>query len=329
MSGTALSPAIERPPAEGTEAAFSAAAALEDAGDHAVAFAQFVRANALCRARFPYDGKADEALFEALRRTFARDLPLLPDSTITEAPVFVVGLPRTGISLVHRLLSAHSQLWSAGDLPAMPAAVRQITGDMARPVLDTQTIAGLAGRSAQALGELYITRMRQQSKAQGLRPVDKFSANFLYIGWIVEALPNASIVCLRRGAMDSVWSNFRTPSAAGSTDYPWSHDLLDAARYVLMFQRLMAFWRQRFPGRIHEISFEHLVTDQEVQTRRMLAHCGLPWDPACHDICDREAKVASGPRRPSRPPSIGRWHAHEAALADVMEFFLANGIPLD
>lgn len=330
MSAASLSASVEPTLAEEGEAAFAEAAALEDAGNHGGAFAQFVRANAIRRARLAYDGKADEAMFEALRRTFARELPLVPDSAIDEAPVFVVGLPRTGTALVDRILSAHRQLASADDREAMPQAVRQIAGTATQSALDAATIAALAGCSGQALGEAYVSRAVQSVKTPGLRVVDRFPLNFLYIGWIVEALPNASIVCLRRGAMDSVWSNFREPFATGSSDCLWSHDLMDTARYVLMFQRLMAFWRQRFPGRIHEVSFEQLITDQEVQTRRMLAHCRLPWDPACHDARRGESMApVPGARQPASPLSIGRWRTHEAALAEVTEFFAANGIPLD
>lgn len=312
---------------------YAAAAALENLGRDDAAFAHLAKGNAAHRARLGYDSAQDEGLFEALRHTFARQLPMVSDSTINDAPLFVVGLPRTGTTLVDRILSSHPQVSSAGELQAMPLGVKQMAKTKSRLVLDEATIAAMAGKSAQALGELYLARARQNAGAQGERFVDKFPLNFLYVGWIVEALPQASIVCLRRGAMDSVWSNYKHLFATGSPYYRWSYDLMDTARYVLMFQRLMAFWRQRFPGRIHEISYEQLVADQEVQSRRMLAHCGLRWDPACLEFHRNEAAVATPSAQQVRQPinarAIGRWRAHEAQLGEVMAFFTANGIPLD
>lgn len=324
--------ALERN-AQDAEAAFVAVAALEDLDRRPEAFAHLVQANASHRARLSYDCASDEAVFEGLRRTFARELPLVSDSTIADAPLFVVGLPRTGTTLVDCILSSHPQVSSAGELQAMPLAVKQMAGTSSRLLLDVPTITGLSGQSAHALGGLYLARARQNAGARGRRFVDKFPLNFLYIGWIVEALPNADIVCLRRGAMDSVWSNFKHLFATGSPDNGWSYDLMDTARYVLMFQRLMAFWRQRFPGRIHEVSYEHLVADQEVQTRRMLTHCGIAWDPACLEFhCNQSAVVKPGVqqvREPINPRAVGSWRAYETQLSEVMDFFIANGIPLD
>lgn len=312
---------------------YAAASALEDLQRDAEAFTHLAKGNAAHRTRLQYDTTQDEALFDALRHTFAHDLPLVSDSNLGDAPLFVVGLPRSGTTLVDRILSSHPQVTSAGELQAMPLAVKQLAKTSSRLVLDEPTIAGLSGLSAQTLGEAYLARARQNAGAQSARFVDKFPLNFLYIGWIVEALPNASIVCLRRGAMDSVWSNYKHLFATGSPYYRWSYDLMDTARYVLMFLRIMAFWRQRFPGRIHEVSYEQLVADQEVQSRRMLAHCGLAWNPACLEFHRNEAAVATPSAQQVRQPinarAIGRWRAHEEQLGEVMEFFIANGIPLD
>ena len=320
-------------PLDGVRLHYAAASALEGLGRDDEAFAHLAKGNATHRGRIAYDVTKDEALFESLRQTFAHKLPLISDSTLADAPLFVVGLPRTGTTLVDRILSSHPQVTSAGELQAMPLAVKQMAKTPSRLVLDEPTIAGLSGLSAQTLGEMYLARARQNSGAKSQRFVDKFPLNFLYIGWIVEALPNANIVCLRRGAMDSVWSNYKHLFATGSPYYRWSYDLMDTARYVLMFQRIMAFWRQRFPGRIHEVSYEQLVADQEVQSRRMLAHCGLNWDSACLEFHRNEAAVATPSAQQVRQPinarAIGRWRAHEKQLGKVMEFFTTNGIPLD
>lgn len=320
-------------PVERVRLHYAAATVLESSGRNDECFAHLAKGNALHRSGLGYDIAADEAVFDAIRQAFIRELPLVPDSKVADAPIFVVGLPRTGTTLIDRILSSHRSVTSAGELQAMPLAVKQLAQTRSRLVLDPETVQALSGSSADALGELYLARARQNAGAVGEHFTDKFPLNFLYIGWIVEALPNASIVCLRRGAMDSVWSNFKHLFATGSPYYRWSYDLMDTARYVLMFQRLMAFWRQRFPGRIHEVNYEQLVADQEVQTRRMLTHCGLAWDPACLAFHNNTAAVATPSAQQVRQPinarSVGRWRDHEKHLGEVMDFFVANGIPLD
>lgn len=297
------------------------------------AFRQLSLGNSRHRANIGYQFESDEAVFETVRRTFVRDLPLVADSRSEEAPIFVMGLPRTGTTLVDRILSSHADVSSAGELQAMPLAVKQLSGTASRLVLDPATVEATKGVSAGKLADLYLARARQNAGAAGPRFTDKFPLNFLYIGWILQAFPHASVVCLRRGAMDSVWSNYKHLFATGSPYYRWSYDLMDTARYVLLFQRLMAFWRQRFPGRIHEVTYEWLVSDQESQTRRLLNHCGLEWDEACLDFHKNAAAVATPSAQQVRQPinarSVGRWRDYERHLGAVMDFFASNGIPLD
>lgn len=320
-------------PLEKVRLHYAAAAALEDMKAHDRAFDHLAQGNAIHRAQLTYDLADDAAVFDAVRQTFSGELPLLPDSTLTDAPLFIVGLPRTGTTLVDRIVSSHHAVTSAGELQAMPLAVKQMAKTPSRLVLDPETVMATRGGSAQALGELYLARARQNAGAQSPRFTDKFPLNFLYIGWIMQAFPHAKVLCLRRGAMDSVWSNYKHLFAIGSPYYRWSYDLMDTARYVLEFQRLMSFWRQRFPGRVHEVTYEWLVADQEANTRKMLAHCGLDWDPASLDFQNNTAAVATPSAQQVREPinsrAVGRWRSYERHLGEVMDFFKTNGIPLD
>lgn len=300
-----------------------AVAGIEKTGE---AFSDLLRSNAAHRAQFPYNFAADEVVFEALRKAFARDLPLVGDSRIPDAPIFVVGLPNTGMVLVESILSSHPRVVSAGERAAMPEAVKQVAGTQSPLVLDPETIEAMAGRSAKMLGELYLARVRPEKSTPESRFTDRFPLNFLYVGWIVEALPNANIVCVRRGTMDSVWTNFRQGCSTDGSEYRWSSDLMDTARYALMYQRIMAFWRQRFPGRIHEVIHDLLVVDREAQTRRMFAHCGLPWDAACLELA--ATTTPDAPVARAWPVARG-WRDYEEHLGEVMDFFTDNGIPLD
>jgi hypothetical protein len=210
-----------------------------------------------------------------------------------DAPIFVIGMPRTGTTLVDRILSSHPGVESAGELQAMPLAVKQAAGTRSRTVLDPETVAALAQADLGAVGHDYLARAHHHRRDPALRFVDKFPGNFHYVGIIARALPNARIVCLRRHPMDTVLSNFRNLFAITSRYYDYSYDLMDIARYYARFDRLMAFWQQALPGLVLELSYEDLVADQEGQTRRLLDHCGLAWNAACLDFHRNAAPVST------------------------------------
>lgn len=320
-----------RDPDERLQLHHALAKELEDIGEHARAFAQWRAANSAHKARLGYRAEQDEAVFAAIRDAFAGPLPA--PSSLTEAPVFVVGLPRTGTTLVERILAAHPALSAAGELQAMPLAVKEAAGTGSRNVLDTATVAAAGGADPAALGRAYLARARQNAGAREGRFIDKFPLNFLYIGWIAMALPQARIVCLRRGAMDAVLSTYKHLFAVHSPYYAWSYDPLDCARYLAQQRALVAFWQERFPGRVLDFSYEGLIADQEAQTRRLLDHCGLEWNPACLDFHIRTDAVATPSaqqvRRPLNADSVGRWRRHADELAEAAAFFTARGIPLD
>lgn len=319
-------------PADRLRFHYAAAKEYEDLSRHEDTFRHLAAGNAAHKARIGYDIARDERIFAAVRTAFAQPSPSSTDCP-ADAPVFVVGLPRTGTTLVDRILSAHPEMRSAGELQAMPLAVKQLSGTRSRLVLDEETVAAMTGVPSAAVARAYMARARQHAGAEAGRFTDKFPLNFLYIGWIAAALPNARIVCLRRGTMDSVWSTFKHLFATTSPYYGWSYDTMDAARYFAAFDALMAFWHERLPGRILDVQYEGIVADQESETRRLLTHCGLTFDPACLDFHRQAGPVATPSAQQVRQPvnarSVGRWREHETALAPVCAFFAAKGIPLD
>src|SRR5690606_33730932 len=129
------------------------------------------------------------------------------------------------------------------------------------------------------------------------------------------------------------WSNYKNLFASQSAYYAYSYDLMDIARYYVRFDRLMALWRQLFPGRVLELSYEELVRNQEPETRRLLVHCQLPWDPACLSFQENRAAVAtpsaSQVRRPLNADAIGRWKSHAEAFEPVRAWFTAQGVAID
>lgn len=312
---------------------YALAKELEDIGEASKAFSTLSVANADYKRQIRYDFAQDDAIFDAIEAAFASagDGPSagLPDAS----SIFVVGMPRTGTTLVDRILSSHPEVASSGELQAMPLAVKQVSGTRSRQVIDPETARAAMAADPAEIGKLYLARAAHHRPAGATRHVDKLPANFLHVGHIVRSLPNARIVCLRRNPMDTVWSNFRNLFATQSAYYAYSYDLLDTARYYARFDRLMAFWDRLYPGRVLQFSYEALVHDQEAQTRRLLEHCGLSWDPACLSFHENKAAVATPSaaqvRRSLNADGVGRWKTHAEGMAAVSAFFAERGISID
>ncbi|MEE4453673.1 tetratricopeptide repeat-containing sulfotransferase family protein [Novosphingobium resinovorum] len=324
---------------------YALAKEMEDIGDAAGALRHLSAANAAHKHAIGYDFAQDAAIFDAIEALFGEALsgeapsggmgPAsdgAPDDGDRSgaAPIFVVGMPRTGTTLVDRILSSHPEVEATGELQAMPLAVKQLAGTASRTVIDPDTIAASGRLDPAAIGAAYLARAAHHRRTGKARFTDKLPANFLYAGHIARALPDARIVCLRRNPMDTVWSNYKNLFASQSAYYAYSYDLMDTARYYARFDRLMALWEQRFPGRVLQLSYEALVADFEGQVRRLLAHCGLAWDEACLSFHANAAAVATPSaaqvRRPINADAVDRWRAHAAALEPARAWLEAQGI---
>ncbi|MFC3215130.1 sulfotransferase family protein [Novosphingobium panipatense] len=244
-------------------------------------------------------------------------------------------MPRTGTTLVDRILSSHPEVEAAGELQAMPLAVKELAarhsdGASSRRVLDAATVAASRAIDHRSLGEAYLVRADAHRRHTRPRFTDKLPANFLYIGYIAQALPEARIVCLRRNPMDTIWSNYKNLFASQSAYYAYSYDLMDTARYFARFDRLMVMWERLWPGRVLQLSYESLVADQERETRRLLAHCGLDWNEACLSFHENRTAVATPSaaqvRRPMNRDGLEKWRAYEAALEPARSWLAGQGI---
>ena len=311
---------------------YALAKEYDDLGEAAPAFRHLSAANTAHKARIAYDFSSDAAIFDAIEAAFAKPGFFNGNSTVADAPIFVTGMPRTGTTLVDRILSSHPMVHSAGELQAMPLAIKQLSGTRSRLVTDPETIVASGGLSPDAVRCAYLAQANHHRRRADGRFVDKLPANFLYIGHIARALPHAAIVCLRRNPMDTVWSNYKNLFATSSTYYAYSHDLIDTARYFVRFDRLMRLWDHLLPGRVLQLNYETLVADQEAESRRLFAHCGLEWTDAALDFHTNEAAVATPSaaqvRRPMYRDAVERWRRHEVALAPVRAFFEGTDIPV-
>ena len=312
---------------------YALAKELEDVGQAGEALACLIKVNRAHRAGLAYDFARDAAVFDAIEATWPTIARTPAIQCPCEAPILVIGMPRTGTTLVDRILASHPDVESVGELQALPLAVKAASGTRSRTVLDPETIAAAASTDMAAIGRDYLARAAHHRRDLARRFVDKFPGNFQYAGIAARALPNAAIVCLRRHPMDTVLANFRNLFAIGSRYYDYSYDLLDIAAYYARFDRLMALWREALPGRIFELSYEALVADQEGETRKLLAHCGLEWSERCLDFHALGGAVstpsAAQVRRPIYRDSVARWRAHAAVLAPVRAFFEGQGIAID
>lgn len=307
----------------------------EDIGNAADAFRHLSAANRAHKLGIRYDFAQDAAVFDAIEALFGgggASLATGPGNPDT-APIFIVGMPRTGTTLVDRILSSHHAVGSAGELQAMPLAVKQAAGTASRVVIDPRTVAASGGVAPGIIGDAYLARAAHHRPGDSARFTDKLPANFLYVGHIARALPNAAIVCLRRNPMDTIWSNYKNLFASQSAYYAYSYDLMDIARYYARFDRLMALWESLFPGRVLHLSYEALVADLEGQARRLLDHCGLEWDAACLTFHQNSSAVATPSaaqvRRPINADAVGKWRSHEEALAPARAWLAAQGVELD
>ncbi|WP_323760448.1 tetratricopeptide repeat-containing sulfotransferase family protein [Maricaulis sp.] len=228
-----------------------------------------------------------------------------------DGPVFVLGLPRSGTTLIDRILSAHSEVESLGELNDFALGLTTLCrADGGKSGL----IKAASGLDPSMLGQAYCKRAGE--RAAGSRFfIDKAPANFLYIGLIAAALPAARIIHLQRDPMDNAYSLYKALFRMG---YPYSYDFADLAAYMRAKDALMAHWRDVLPGRIIDVQYEDVVTDQDGQTRRLLEAVGLEFEQAClafhRNPTPSATHSAAQVRQPLYSSSVGLWHRYEAQL---------------
>ena len=304
------------------------AKSLEDLGQPQAAFVHTARGKSAMRGSLRYDSADDARLFDALHAAFAepREAPP-PPTDPSRAPIFVVGMPRTGTTLVERILGCHPQVVAVGESQNLPRVIKRAAGTRSAEVLDVETIRNAASIDLSDAGERYLAQTRP---AGAPRFVDKMPMNFFYAGFIRRALPQARIVCLRRHPLDACLSNFRQLFALNFPYYRYAYDLLDTGRYYVQFDRLVAHWRRVLPGALIEVDYESLVASPEAEIRRMLAFVGLEWDAAClrseHNPAPVSTASAVQVRAPIHRAAVGRWQALETELSGLRALLERAGI---
>jgi len=293
------------------------------------AFEFIDRSNSLRREREFYDRVENEERtdlsIEAFTRQFLDDNSGQgdPDS----APIFIVGLPRSGSTLLEQILSSHSQVDGTHELPDLGLTIRSRRVLHTPPARYPTSIVSMNADGFKRLGSQYIQRTRRH---RGDSPffTDKNPNNFLHVGLLHLILPNAKIINARRHPLDSCFGSYKQLFAQGQ---PFTYDLTELGEYFLQYQRLMDHWHEVLPGKVLDVQYEDVVDDLEGQVRRILEYCGLDWEASClrfHET-SRSVKSASSEqvRQPIYQSAVNTWRHYEShlgALIDVLEPLLAK-----
>ena len=308
---------------------YALAKELEDIGEYERSFFYLRRGANFRRNNMQYDVERDLDTIRSIRTAFTDDLFATAEQGHDSAkPIFVLGMPRTGTTLVERILASHTDVTAAGELTdfavEMMALVR---GTSRNPPASRDELVKLSTKiDFAALGEAYV---RKTARHAGDTPrfIDKLPLNYLYVGLIHLALPEATIVHVRRDPMDTIYAVYKTLFVDA---YPFSYRLDELARYFVEYHKLMAHWDATLPGVMHTVQYEELVADVEGVSRQLLAASDLDWQADClafHNN-DSAATTASSVqvRRPIYRTSISKWRNHQAQLQPAWDILQDAGI---
>lgn len=303
------------------------AKSYEDLGDYAQSLKSLTNGKAGLKQSLKFDRTKWDASFKA-STDYAKRIELNPNDG--PSPIFIVGLPRTGTTLVDRIISSHSNVTSGGELNVFAAQLKAITKTQGREVLDAPTLRAATEMNLASVGETYLS----QTKAlyRGLsRLTDKMPLNFLYVPFILKALPNARIIALRRGAMDSCISNFRQIFSTHYSYYNYSFDLDDTAYFYAQFEKLMNTFDVALPNdRFMQVRYENIIHEQEEQTRKLLSFCNLDWEEQTLRFHENKAPVSTASsvqvRQPLYSGSIGRWKKYGEELEGLKAALKRYGV---
>lgn len=297
------------------------AKSFEDLGDYIESFNWLERAKKLKSK----DSQSHRISYQSLFKAAAGvgNSRAASTSVDSDAPIFIVGLPRTGTTLVDRIISSHSQVSSAGELNVFPGLIKAVTGTKSNMVLDVETMVAAAELNLSDVGQAYLDSTLELARG-ARRFTDKMPLNFFYTGLIHQALPNARIIALRRSSMDSCLSNFRQLLTVQFSYYDYTYDLNSTAAFYRAFHDLMEHWRNTLPpDRFMEIRYEDIVLDQENQTRKLLNFCELEWQEECLRFHENDAPVSTASsvqvRQPLYSGSIGRWKRYGDKLEELKQ----------
>lgn len=303
---------------------------LEDLEEWDEAFEAFANGAHARRQTLEFDETSEIEMYQSLEDTYTSDwLPDKPVGHDDASPIFIIGQPRTGTTLVERVITSHSFVHSAGELRQFATGLRRLIDYREPKRFSAKLVEAGARVDCLKLGKAYIATTK---KIRGTTPhfVDKLPSNFIYLPLILKALPRAKIIHLQRNPMDACFASFKQLFADA---YPHSYDQAEMARHHARYVHLMAFWRERFPGRFFDIPYEDIARDLEPKARALIEYLELPWEDACLEFHKQDAAVTTASavqvRQPAHTRSIDRWRRYEKQLALMHETLIQQGVSVD
>ena len=299
---------------------FALGKAHEDAGAVDQAFDSYLTANRLRRAALHYDPQQLQERIDRVRSLFTPQFiaERALQGCVNAEAIFVVGMPRSGSTLIEQILASHPEVEGTQELPDIQQMVNRLVRD--RGIRYPDVLTQLGPTDLRALGEEYIDRTRVQRKMGRPLFIDKMPNNWLHVGFIRLILPNAKIIDTRRHPMACCWSNFKQHIARGQ-DFSYSFE--DLGRYYNDYANLMAHWDTILPGHVHRAAYERMVLDIEAEVRALLSFLGLQFDPACLRFYEnrRAVRTASSEqvRRPINHSGLDQWRVFESRLGLLRE----------
>ena len=301
---------------------FALGKALEDAGRYEESFAHYAQGNALRRAAHPYSAEENSRYVERSRALFTREFFAARAGGGSDArdPIFVLGLPRSGSTLVEQILASHSQVEGTMELPDIPVLAREIAarGQPGPEAGFLPALAALGPSELRELGERYLARTRALRRSAAPFFVDKMPNNWLHVGLIQLILPNARIVDTRRHPLGCCFSCFKQQFARGQS---FTYDLADLGHYYRDYVGLMHHFDAVLPARVHRVFYEDMICDTETQVRRLLDYCGLPFEEGCLRYYENERAVRTASSEQVRQPifrdALEQWRHYEPWLGPL------------
>jgi tetratricopeptide (TPR) repeat protein len=282
---------------------FALGKAHEDARDYPKSFEHYAKANALHHAGLRYEADQNTRRMERMKSTFTREFFGEREAAGCQsaAPIFIVGMPRAGSTLLEQILSSHSAVEGTAELPEIISMARELRALAGTEAVGSyvEVLAEMDGPALRDLGERYLQTTRIHRKTGRPFFIDKMPNNFLHIAIIQLVLPQARIIDARRHPLACCFSNFKQHYAHGQR---FSYDLADMGRYYRDYVELMAHFDAVLPGRIHRVFYERMVEDTEAEVRRLLDYCGLPFEEDCLRFFENERPVRTASSEQVRQP---------------------------
>jgi len=299
---------------------FALGKALEDAARYEESFAHYAQGNTLRRSLHPYSATENTRFVERSRALFTREFfaAHTGGGSVAADPIFVLGLPRSGSTLVEQILASHSQVEGTMELPDIPLLARRIAAHGKQERGDAgflPALATLAPAQLRELGERYLARTRALRRSPAPFFVDKLPNNWLYVGLIQLILPNARFIDTRRHPLGCCFSCFKQQFARGQS---FTYDLGDLGSYYRDYVGLMHHFDAVLPGRVHRVFYENMIGDTETEVRRLLEYCGLPFEDGCLRFYENERAVRTASSEQVRQPifrdALEQWRHYEPWL---------------